>query len=96
MRALVARLLNDAGARVSEAAGADEALAQVGQAVPHVLVSDIGLAKRDGYQLMRALRAGFQVYLGKPVDAQALSAAAGRLGRPLVSEPAGEPVQRPD
>jgi signal transduction histidine kinase/ActR/RegA family two-component response regulator len=57
-RALVARLLNDAGARVSEAAGADEALAQVGRAVPHVLVSDIGMAKRDGYQLMRALRAG--------------------------------------
>jgi signal transduction histidine kinase/ActR/RegA family two-component response regulator len=57
-RALVARLLNDAGALVSEAGGADEALAQVGQAVPHVLVSDIGMAKRDGYQLMRALRAG--------------------------------------
>ncbi|HEY4972980.1 MAG TPA: response regulator [Steroidobacteraceae bacterium] len=57
-RALVARLLNDAGARVTEAAGADEALAQVAQAVPHVLVSDIGMAKRDGYQLMRALRAG--------------------------------------
>jgi PAS domain S-box-containing protein len=57
-RALIARLLTDAGARVSEAAGADEALAQVGQSVPHVLVSDIGMAKRDGYQLLRALRAG--------------------------------------
>jgi signal transduction histidine kinase/ActR/RegA family two-component response regulator len=110
-RALVARLLNDAGARVSEAAGADEALARVGQAVPHVLVSDIGMAKRDGYQLMRALRAGghsaerlpaialtaftrpedrvdaieagFQIHLAKPVNAEALSAAVARLGRPL-------------
>ena len=110
-RALVARLLNDAGARVSEAGGADEALAQVGQAVPHVLVSDIGMAKRDGYQLMRALRAGghsaerlpaialtaftrpedrldaieagFQIHLAKPVNAEALSAAVARLGRPL-------------
>jgi PAS domain S-box-containing protein len=119
-RALVARLLNDAGARVSEAAGADEALAQVGQAVPHVLVSDIGMAKRDGYQLMRALRAGghsaerlpaialtaftrpedrqdalragFQIHLAKPVDAEALSAAVARLGRPLVPETDGGPV----
>ena len=57
-RALIARLLHDAGAQVSEASGADEALAQVGQAAPNVLVSDIGMAKRDGYQLMRALRAG--------------------------------------
>jgi signal transduction histidine kinase len=110
-RALVARLLNDAGARVSEAGGADEALAQVGEAVPHVLVSDIGMAKRDGYQLMRALRAGghsaerlpaialtaftrpedrldaleagFQIHLVKPINAEALSAAVARLGRPL-------------
>jgi PAS domain S-box-containing protein len=56
-RALVARLLNDAGAFVSEAAGADEAVARVAQSVPHVLVSDIGMARRDGYQLMRVLRA---------------------------------------
>jgi PAS domain S-box-containing protein len=110
-RALIARLLNDAGAQVSEAAGADEALAQVGQSVPQVLVSDIGMAKRDGYQLMRALRAGgypaerlpaialtaftrpedrrdaieagFQMHLAKPVNAEALSAAVARLGRPL-------------
>jgi CheY-like chemotaxis protein len=57
-RALIARLLTDAGARISEAGGADDALAQVAQSVPHVLVSDIGMAKRDGYQLLRALRAG--------------------------------------
>jgi signal transduction histidine kinase/ActR/RegA family two-component response regulator len=121
-RALVARLLNDAGARVSEAGGADEALAQVGQVVPHVLVSDIGMAKRDGYQLMRALRAGghsaeqlpaialtafsrpedrldaieagFQIHLGKPVDAEALSAAVARLGRPLAGS--GQQAKRID
>ena len=63
-RALIGRLLSDAGARVSEATGADEALAHVGQSAPHVMVSDIGMAKRDGYQLMRALRAGG--YLGAP------------------------------
>jgi signal transduction histidine kinase/CheY-like chemotaxis protein len=102
-RALVARLLNDAGARVSEA-------------------GDIGMAKRDGYQLMRALRAGghsaeqlpaialtafsrpedrldaieagFQIHLAKPVNAEALSAAVARLGRPLV--PSGQQAKRID
>jgi PAS domain S-box-containing protein len=57
-RALVARILTDSGARVSEAAGADEALAHIGQSVPHIMVSDIGMAKKDGYQLIRTLRAG--------------------------------------
>jgi ATP-binding cassette, subfamily B, bacterial len=37
-----------------------------------------------------ALRAGFQIHLAKPVDAEALSAAVARLGRPLV--PDSEPV----
>jgi PAS domain S-box-containing protein len=57
-RALISRILTDAGARVSVAGGADEALAHVGEAVPHVMVSDIGMAKKDGYQLIRTLRAG--------------------------------------
>jgi hypothetical protein len=33
-------------------------MAEIAQSAPHVLVSDIGMAKRDGYQLIRALRAG--------------------------------------
>jgi PAS domain S-box-containing protein len=57
-RALIARILTDSGARVSEAAGADEALAHIGQSVPHVMISDIGMARKDGYQLIRTLRAG--------------------------------------
>jgi len=57
-RALITRVLTDSGARVSEAAGADEALAHIGQALPHVMISDIGMAKKDGYQLIRTLRAG--------------------------------------
>lgn len=57
-RALIGRILSDSGARVSEASGADEALAHIGQATPHVMISDIGMAKKDGYQLIRTLRAG--------------------------------------
>jgi PAS domain S-box-containing protein len=57
-RALISRILSDVGARVSAAGGADEALAHIGQQMPQVLISDIGMAKKDGYQLIRALRAG--------------------------------------
>ena len=57
-RALIRRVLTDSGAQVSEAAGADEALAHIGQALPQVMISDIGMAKKDGYQLIRTLRAG--------------------------------------
>ena len=57
-RALIRRILTDSGAQVSEAAGADDALAHIGQALPQVMISDIGMAKKDGYQLIRTLRAG--------------------------------------
>jgi hypothetical protein len=57
-RALIGRILSDVGIRVSEAAGADEALAHIGQLAPDLLISDIGMAKQHGYQLIRTLRAG--------------------------------------
>jgi CheY-like chemotaxis protein len=56
-RASIVRLLSDAGALVHEAQTADQALAEIDRSVPDVLISDIGMAKRDGYQLIRALRA---------------------------------------
>lgn len=59
-RAFIARILTEAGARVTEAASGDEALAAIQTNAPSVLVSDIGMAKQDGYQLIRTVReAGF-------------------------------------
>jgi PAS domain S-box-containing protein len=55
-RALVARLLRDAGAKVREAASAEEALEAISSDKPDVLVSDIGMPGTDGYQLLRTLR----------------------------------------
>ena len=59
-RALIVRILTDAGAHVSDAPNAEAAMAHIKTTVPDVLVSDIGMAQLDGYQLLRNLRsAGF-------------------------------------
>ena len=55
-RALIVRILTDAGAQVMDAPNAEAAMNQVRSAVPDVLVSDIGMAQLDGYQLLRQLR----------------------------------------
>jgi PAS domain S-box-containing protein len=62
-RTLVVRLLSDAGAQVREAASAEDALREIGQHTPDILVSDIGMPRTDGYQLIRTLRAS-----GYPVE----------------------------
>lgn len=56
-RELTKRILLDVGATVIEASSAEEALAFVSSAKPNVLISDIGMARQDGYQLVRRLRA---------------------------------------
>jgi PAS domain S-box-containing protein len=55
-RAFIARVLLEAGASVAEATNGEEALALVRTNPPSVLVSDIGMAKQDGYQLIRSVR----------------------------------------
>ena len=112
-REVVSRLLKDAGAVVTAAASVPEALERLaGGFAPDVIVSDIGLPERDGYDFIRevrhmapplnavpaaaltalarledrkrALLAGFQTHLAKPVDPAELVATvaslAGRTG----------------
>jgi PAS domain S-box-containing protein len=71
-RSLVSRLLRDAGAGVREAATAEEALAAIASEAPDVLISDIGMPRTDGYQLIRTLRA--RGYAADRLPAVALTA----------------------
>ena len=110
-RNLLGQLLRQWGADVRTAGSAREAMEQLIENPPDVLVSDIGLPDQDGYTLIRQLRAlapeagggipavaltayataddraralaaGFQLYLAKPIDPDALRVSVSRLVRP--------------
>ena len=116
---LVAELLEAAGARVSTAASAEDALRMMETEPPHVLVTDLGMPHVDGFQLIerirghhnplvrrvaaaaltayarsedrvKALRAGFQIHLAKPIDPTELVTAVAALARRF--GPEGESV----
>jgi PAS domain S-box-containing protein len=74
-RQLVKAILEDCGCRVTTARGVDEAMTALARDLPDLLVSDIGMPARDGYDLIRELReqpAG----LGGDLPAVALTAYA--------------------
>ena len=56
-RALLSMMLRPHGADVTSASSAAEALQVLEAALPDVLISDIGMPDKDGYELMRQVRA---------------------------------------
>jgi len=105
---LVSRVLTRCNALVITASTADEALEVVRRERPHVIVSDIGMPGKDGYQFLREVRslpnecggnipaialtafarsedrtramlAGYQVHVAKPIEPQELIATVGSL-----------------
>ena len=107
-RELVQQMLSACGAAVHTAGSASEALALFDALRPDLLLSDIGMPERDGYQFMqdvrklaperggktpaialtafarsedrtRAMVAGYQVHLAKPVEPRELLATVGSL-----------------
>ena len=110
---LVSDLLQAAGARVTTARSADDALVRLDAEVPDVIVADLGMAHVDGFQFidrvrrhqnarvreipaaaltayaraedrMRALRAGFQIHLAKPIDPAELVTTIAALAKRFV------------
>ncbi len=111
VRTIVIRILRECGADTAEAGSAAEALLLAESWQPELLVSDIGMPREDGYDLIRELRvrgfdeqklpaialtafaravdrdralyAGYQRHLQKPVDPlELVSRIAELLGRP--------------
>jgi CheY-like chemotaxis protein len=104
-REVIAQLLRRAHAEVDLAGSADEAIERMSRQRPDVLISDIAMPDRDGYELirsvrqmpewrdssllpaialtayareedhLRALAAGFECHIAKPVDSVQLVAA---------------------
>lgn len=74
-RFLLSAILEQCGAEVRTCASAAEALEQIKQFGPDVLISDIGLPEEDGYHLIRKLRAA-EAGTGKRLPAIALTAFA--------------------
>ena len=70
-RDMVTYALEQYGAIVTAVASVREALDRLDDATPELVLSDIGLPERDGYELMRMLR-----LRGRPIPAIALTAYA--------------------
>jgi signal transduction histidine kinase/ActR/RegA family two-component response regulator len=112
---LIAELLEAAGARVTTARSAEDALRAMDRDPPQVLVTDLGMPVVDGFQLIarvrahrnplvrrvsaaaltayarsedrvKALSAGFQIHLAKPIDPAELLATVAALAKHLGSE----------
>jgi CheY-like chemotaxis protein len=109
-RELLVAMLENFGASVKAVGAADQALALLrgGEFEPDVMVSDVGMAGTDGFELIRSIRkmdshkarslpaiavtayanpedrvralvAGYQNHIPKPVDANTLAAAIAQL-----------------
>ncbi len=74
-RELVAFILEQHGALVNEAASVAQALSALESGIPHILISDLGMPKEDGYSFIRKIRA-LPVEKGGKIPAIALSAYA--------------------
>ncbi|WP_088889510.1 PAS domain S-box protein [Leptolyngbya ohadii] len=99
MRELICFILEEQGATVRVAASAAQALQQISESLPDLVISDIGMPGMDGYALMRQVRTNLSeqekmipaialtAYAGEVNEQQALSAGFQRhLAKPIEPE----------
>jgi len=113
--ALVSEVLEAAGARLTTAQSADEALDKLLTGVPDVVVADLGMPRVDGFGFIdrlrrhantrvrevpaaaltayarsedrvKALRAGYQIHLAKPIDPAELITTIASLAKRAVKD----------
>jgi CheY-like chemotaxis protein len=119
---LVSEILEAAGARVTTAPSAEQALEKLTAETPDVIVADLGMPRMDGFAFinrlrghdnasvrevpaaaltayarsedrMKALKAGFQIHLAKPIDPAELVTTIASLARRIVVK---NPESSPD
>ncbi|RYZ07649.1 MAG: PAS domain S-box protein [Myxococcales bacterium] len=110
---LIGEVLEAVDARTTGATSAEEALSALDAEVPDVVISDLGMPRVDGFQLIerirqhsnervrelpiaaltayarsedrvKALRAGFQIHLAKPIDPAELVTTVAALARRVI------------
>jgi len=77
-RDVLAELLRQYGAQTRTASSAEEALAEIAQSAPRVLLSDIGMPSIDGYELVRRVR---ELFPAGEMVAMALTGLGGKHDR---------------
>ena len=82
-RELLKTVFESYGAKVTAACSVADAMREIGQSLPHVIVSDIAMPGEDGFSLVRRLRAR-PAHAGGDVPAIALTAYASASDRDAV------------
>lgn len=80
-RELLRYVLEATGATVDEAESADEALAQLRENPPDLLISDISMPGRDGFWLVREMRTAVKLETLPAVALSALPSSPAQLDR---------------
>ena len=122
--ALVCEVLEAAGARLTTAQSAEEALDTLVTQIPDVVVADLGMPRMDGFAFIerlrrhvnprvrelpaaaltayarsedrtKALRAGFQIHLAKPIDPAELITTIAALAKQVVVKDVDKPAEAP-